>query len=115
MRRRPPQAWYPRRGEVYLVGRDNPRPALIISVDALNRHAADVCLVPITSVAHPRFLSTRIPIQAGEGGLRADSWVKCDQVTTLAKTYLQFPPLGTLSPAALRAVQEKIALALGLI
>ena len=60
-----------------------------------------------------------IPLHAdthpGEGGLRDDSWVKCDQVTTLAKTYLQFPPLGTLSPAALRAVQEKIALALGLI
>jgi hypothetical protein len=46
----PPVGWYPKRGEVYLFGLDKERPALVISSDALNRHAIDVCVVPISTV-----------------------------------------------------------------
>ena len=34
-----PVGWYPKRGEVYVVQLDKPRPALVLSVDALNRFA----------------------------------------------------------------------------
>ncbi|HTW58697.1 MAG TPA: type II toxin-antitoxin system PemK/MazF family toxin [Terriglobales bacterium] len=75
---------YPRRGEVYWLRLDKDRTGLIISSDVLNRHAFDVCIVPITSLQHGRF-ALRVAIKAGDGGLSRDSWAKCDQVSTLSK------------------------------
>ncbi len=108
-----PVGWYPRRGEVYWLRLDKSRPALIISSDALNRHALDVCVVPITSVAHGQF-SLRVRIHAGEGGLGKDSWAKCDQVTTVEKQVVSYPPLGRLSLAVLRPIEQGVRLALDL-
>lgn len=108
-----PAGWYPRRGEVYWLRLDKNRPALVVSNDALNRHALDVCVVPITSVHHGRF-TLRVRIQAGEGGLARDSWAKCDQVTTVEKQIIVYPPLGRLSAASLQGVENGIRLALGL-
>lgn len=82
----PPSGWFPRRGEVYLVRLDKNRPVLVISADALNRSALDVCVVPMTSVERPKF-SLRVQVKPGEGGLRRDSWPKCGQVTTLEKNF----------------------------
>ena len=87
---------------------------MILSSDSLNRHALDVCVVPITSVHHGRF-SLRIEIQAGEGGLNRQSWAKCDQVTTLDKQLLMYPALGRLSTTTLGRIEESVKLALGLV
>ncbi len=92
---------------------DKPRPAAVLSVDALNKHALDVCLVPMTSVEHKKF-TIRVPIKAGEGGLDVDCWAKCDQVTTLEKTFLRYPALGVLSEPTFKKVQEQVKIALGL-
>lgn len=113
MARTPPIGWSPRRGEVYLVRADKTRPALVISADALNRHALDVCVVPLTTVEHRKF-SLRVPVRPGEGGLSRDSWAKCDQVTTLDKTLLQYPPLGRLRDETLKSIERGIKLALQL-
>ncbi len=96
-----------------LVRLDKNRPALVISSDALNRRALDVCVVPITSVEHRRF-SLRIPIRRGEGGLDRASWAKCDQVTTLEKSLVRYPPLGRLSDATLSQIEGAIKTALEL-
>ena len=109
-----PKAWFPRRGEVYFAHLDKQRPVLILSVDALNRYALDVCVVPITSVERKNF-SLRIPIRTGEAGLKLPSWAKCDQVTTLAKSYLRYPPLGTISRKTLAEIEQSTRIALGLI
>lgn len=114
MPRLAPAGWFPRRGEVYWVRLDKPRSALVISADALNRHALDVCLVPLTSVARAKF-SLRVHIPPGEAGLPRDSWAKCDQVTTLEKSLLLHPPLGRLRDETLEAVARAIKLALQLI
>ena len=108
-----PAGWYPQRGEVCWLRLDENRPALIISNDALNRHALDVCVVPITSVRHGRF-TLRVAIQAGEGGLPRDSWAKCDQVTTVEKQFVVYPPLGRLSAASLQSIEHGVRLALAL-
>ncbi|HUJ96197.1 MAG TPA: type II toxin-antitoxin system PemK/MazF family toxin [Terriglobales bacterium] len=108
-----PAGWYPRRGEVCLVSLDKNRPALILSSDFLNRNALDVCVVPITSVHHGRF-ALRIAIPHGEGGLYRDSWAKCDQVTTLEKRDVMYPPLGRLSNATLARIEDGVRLALQL-
>jgi mRNA-degrading endonuclease toxin of MazEF toxin-antitoxin module len=106
-----PAGWFPRRGEMYLVRVDKERRTLVISSDALNRHALDVCVVPITSVEHRKF-SVRVALPRGEGGLDRASWAKCDQVTTLPKNLIRYPPLGRLSDATLARIESAIKTAL---
>lgn len=109
----PPPGWFPRRGEVYLASLDKLRPVLVLSVDALNANAFDVCVVPITSMEHRTF-RLRVPSGAGEAKLNRNSWAKCDQVTTLDKSLLQYPSLGTLSSAVFADIQAQVKVALGL-
>ncbi len=114
MARTRPSGWFPRRGEVYLVRLDKNRPALVISADALNRHALDVCVVPLTTVGRRKF-SLRVQVKPGEGGLRRDSWAKCDQVTALEKNVLLYPPLGRLTDETLKTIEQGVKLALQLL
>ena len=109
----PPLGWFPRRGEVYLLRLDKKRPALVISTDALNRYALDVCVVPMTTVSRAKF-SLRVHVKPGEAGLSRDSWAKCDEVTTLEKDLLLYPPLGRLTDETLRIIENSIKLALQL-
>jgi mRNA-degrading endonuclease toxin of MazEF toxin-antitoxin module len=69
--------WFPRRGEICLAILDKERPVLIVSSNTLNRHALDLCVVPVSTVEHREF-SMRPKLPAGEGGLARDSWAKCD-------------------------------------
>jgi mRNA-degrading endonuclease toxin of MazEF toxin-antitoxin module len=104
---------YPRRGNVYLAALDKDRPVVILSINILNAQALDVCVVPITTVQRKNF-SMRVPLAKGDGGLRHESWAKCDQVTTLEKTDLHEKPLGTLSGAKFQQIEQQVRLALGL-
>ncbi len=109
-----PPGWYPKRGEVYLVQLDKPRPAVVLSVDPLNKFALDVCVVAVTSVEHGKF-SMRAPLKKGDANLNFNCWAKCDQVTTLEKSLLKHPPIGVLSSSALSRIEEQVRVALGLI
>jgi len=108
-----PAGWFPKRGEICLFALDKERPALVISSDALNRHSLDVCVAPISTTEHKAF-RLRPNLRAGEGGLDRDSWVKCDQVTTLEKANAVYPPLGALSAVAMEKIEQAIKLALDL-
>jgi len=108
-----PSGWFPKRGEVCLFSLDKERPALVVSSDALNRYALDVCVAPISSVEHRTF-TMRPKLSLGEAGLARDSWAKCDQVTTVEKKYAVYPPLGAVSLDTLRRVERAIKEALEL-
>jgi mRNA-degrading endonuclease toxin of MazEF toxin-antitoxin module len=108
-----PRGWYPRRGDVCLFDLDKERPALVISTDALNRFSLDLCVVPISKAEHKQF-SLRPKSKAGEGGLAFESWVKCDQVTTVEKALAVYPALGSLPEESLRRVEAAIRIALEL-
>ena len=105
--------WYPRRGDVCLFDLDKERPAVVISTDALNKFSRDVCVVPISKVEHKQF-SLRPKLEAGEGGLIYDSWVKCDQVTTLEKDAAVYPSLGFLRQESVARIEASIRTALEL-
>jgi len=107
-------SWYPRHGEVYVVQLDKPRPAVVLSIDAINKFALDVCMVGITTVEHKKF-SMRVPIRRGDANLNFDCWAKCDQVTTLEKSLLKYPPIGTLSAVTFRQIKEQVRICLGLL
>jgi mRNA interferase MazF len=108
-----PHGWYPRRGDVCLFQMDKERPAVVVSADSLNRFSLDLCVVPISKSEHRHF-SLRPKLASGEGGLDHDSWVKCDQVTTIQKDSAVYPSLGFLTQESLRKVEEAIRVALEL-
>ena len=105
--------WYPKRGEVYLVQLDKLRPAIVLSIDPINKFALDVCVVGITTVERKTF-SMRVPIKKGNAHLDFDCWAKCDQVTTLGKSLLKYPPIGVVSAERLARIEEQVKICLGL-
>jgi mRNA-degrading endonuclease toxin of MazEF toxin-antitoxin module len=107
-----PADWYPRRGEVCLVQLDKPRPAVVISVDAINRFALDICVVGLATTERRKF-SMRVPIKKGDGNLNFDCWAKCDQVTTLEKSFCRYPPIGVLSAETFARIEEQVRICLG--
>ncbi len=108
-----PGGWYPRRGDVCLIELDKERPALIITSDILNAHSLDVCVLPISTSEHKQF-SLRPKLNAGEGGLNRDSWIKCDQPTTVEKQFVVYPALGTISEGSMQRVVAAVKTALDL-
>jgi mRNA-degrading endonuclease toxin of MazEF toxin-antitoxin module len=71
-------------------------------------------MVAVTTVEHKNF-SVRVPIKKGDANLNFNCWAKCDQVTTLEKSLLKYPPIGILSISALSRIEEQVRVALGLI
>lgn len=116
----PSTAPFPRRGEIWSVelpnqpaGTHTPRPALVLSIDARNRLANDVIVVPLSTNLRP--LPTHVLVPAGAGGQHQDSVAKCEHVTTLDKRFLVRGPfagrlpeplLGEVTRAVRRAIGE---------
>ena len=111
---------YPRRGEIYLVRlpghpRDTkPRPALIVFLDVRYRLANDAIVVPISIIL--RASPTHVELAKGEGGLAETSMAKCEQITTLDKSFLIRGPFsGTTSSIKITEVEKAIQRAIGIV
>jgi len=111
---------YPRRGEIYLVRLPSqpkdtkPRPALVVSLDVRNRLANDVIVVPLSTTL--RTSPTHVELSEGEGGLDQTSMAKCEQITTLDKSFLMRGPFsGTMSPMRMTEVERAIQRAIGIV
>jgi len=110
---------YPRRGEIYLVripghpADPKARPALVVSMDVRNRLANDVIVVPLSTTLRPA--PTHVELSVGEGGLKQVSMVKCEQVTTLDKSFLLRGPFaGTISAVKMREIEKAVRRAVGI-
>lgn len=108
-----PAGWYPQRGDVCLVQLDKERPVVILSSNILNANSRDVCILPVTTAEHRAF-SFRPKLPAGEGGLQRDSWVKCDQPTTIEKQLVVYPRLGFVSGGNMQRIEAAVKLSLDL-
>ena len=104
-----------RRGEVWWVDLDptrgseirKTRPAVIVSVDALNRARRTVVVVPLSSAA-PARPPLVVPVEsAGTGSVAV-----CDQVRAVDKTRL-VSKMGQLSWPDLKVLSESLAVILG--
>ena len=111
----------PRRGEVWFVDlnptRDHEqggrRPALIVSVDAFNRGKAGlVFIVPLTT--RFRGLPTHVEVHASAGGVREQSWARCEDLRSISVERLVGGPLGVVPVEVLGAVGERLRLLLQL-
>jgi mRNA interferase MazF len=110
----------PARGQVWLIDLDptrgheqaGTRPALVISVDPFNQTALGLAIVvPITSRAKEFPLHVRL--DPPEGGLQHTSYAKCEDVRSVSREQLS-KPLGRVTPAVLRQVEDRLRLVLGL-
>jgi mRNA interferase MazF len=95
---------YPQRGFLYRVEIPGEpglkkRPALVVSVNARNRFADDVLVVPASTTLRPA--PTHVRLGKGTGGLARDSVLKCEQITTLPKRWISASALGGNLPASL--------------
>lgn len=100
------------RGYLYWARLDKRRPALVLSPNARNERASDVIVVPCSTRLRPA--PTHVFLGEGEGGLGADSVLKCEQVTTLHRDDVAGEPLGrSLSRARLAEVERAVLRAIG--
>ena len=111
---------YPEKGEIYLVKLPGqpmdkkPRPALIVSLDVRNRLANDVIVVPISTNIRPS--PTHVKLAREEGGLAQTSMAKCEQITTLDKSFLIRGPFsGKINSQKMSEVEKAIQKAVGIV
>src|SRR5438105_12937583 len=110
----------PARGEIWLVD-VNPtrgheqagtRPAVVISVDPFNHGPAGlVVILPLTTTQ--RGIPLHVLLDPPEGGLRQRSYVKCEDIRSVAAERL-IQRWGTISGAALREIEDRLRILLGL-
>jgi mRNA-degrading endonuclease toxin of MazEF toxin-antitoxin module len=109
---------FPHRGCLYWVripgepGRKK-RPGLVISIDARNRLASDVLVIPCST--SNRLAPTHVRLGKGQGGLARRSVLKCEQITTIPKDYLVASALGGPLPGrVLQQVEIGVLRAIGI-
>lgn len=109
---------YPKRGEIYLINFPSRpddiknRPALVASLDIRNELANDIIVLPIST--NLRKAPTHVLLNEGEGGLLKTSMVKCEQITTLDKSFLiRGPFAGKISDAKMKEIENAIMIAIG--
>ena len=101
-----------KRGAVHWAEVDKRRPVVIMSPDGRNRAANDVVVVPCSSSARP--MRWHVRLGRGEGGLSTVTFVKCEQINTVAKEFVEPDELGVLSAARMREVEAALLSALGI-
>ena len=110
----------PARGDIWLVDLNPPRgheqagvrPGLVVSVDPFNHGPAGlVVVVPLTSI--DKRIPFHVPVAPPEGGLRARSFIKCEDVRSIAKERFS-RRVGKVSPATMTAVEDRLRILLGL-
>ena len=106
----------PSRGDLWMVDLDPTRgheqagrcPALVVSDDGLNHGPAGlVVILPVTSRA--RGLASHISIAPPEGGLVLPSFIKSEDIRSVAKERLS-RRLGSVTPRTLAAVDYRLRL-----
>ena len=88
------------------------RPGLVLSVDLFNHGPAGlVVMLPISTVA--KGIPFHVELNPPEGGLKQKSFVKCEDVRSVAKERL-LRRLGSVSPRAMAAVEDRLRILLNL-
>lgn len=110
----------PSRGEVWLVDlnptrgheQTGTRPGLVLSVDLFNHGPAGlVVILPLSTVA--KGIPFHVELNPPEGGLKQKSFVKCEDVRSVAKDRL-LRRYGTVSPRTMAAVEDRLRILLNL-
>ncbi len=110
----------PLRGDVWLTDLDptrgheqaGRRPALVVSADTFNSGPADlVIILPLTT--KPKGVRSHVPVNPPEGGVRKVSFIKCEDVRSVARERLS-RPLGRVSPVTMQEVAFRLRILMDL-
>jgi len=110
----------PSRGDVWLIDLDptigheqaGRRPGLIISVDLFNHGPAGLAVIlPITGQF--KGIPFHVKIDPPEGGLRKQSFIKCEDLRSVSKERLA-RRLGAVSAATISEVEDRLRILLNL-
>ncbi len=110
----------PGRGEVWLVdlsptrGHEQAgrRPGLVMSVDLFNQGPAGlVVMLPLSTMA--KGIPFHIEINPPEGGVKQKSFVKCEDIRSVAKERL-LRRYGVVYPGTIAAVEDRLRILLNL-
>ena len=88
-----------------------PRPAVVVSENVRNRMRDDLIVVPVFSAG--QLGPTRVTLPARSSGLRRNSVIFCEEITTIDRDFLARGPVGSLSPKLMEAVVRSIRRAIG--
>ena len=102
------------RGDVWIVepaGFPKPRPALVVSINAINDLCPDIIVVPITTKPGP--LRVPLALPSSKTGLTKKSFAKCEAVGPLHKSRLK-KRIGALNRRELRPFEGGVRRVLGL-
>jgi mRNA interferase MazF len=110
----------PSRGDVWLLDLDptrgheqaGRRPCVVVSVDLFNRGPSGLSVVlPITT--RFRGIPFHVAVNPPEGGLRSRSFIKCEDLRSVSKERF-VERWGTVSPATMNLVEDRLRILLGL-
>ena len=110
----------PKRGDVWLVNLDptqgreqaGRRPALVVSTDLFNASPAELVIVlPITS--KDKGIRSHVRIESPEGGLKAVSFAKCEDVRSVSVSRLK-KRWGQVSRDTFESVEDRLRILLEL-
>lgn len=110
----------PTRGSVWRIDPDpvrgheqgRARPAVIVSADTFNTGPSTLVIVcPMTTA--DRRIPYHVRVDPPEGGLRATSFVLCDQVRAISVGRL-ISLLGALGPASMASIDDRLRILLDL-
>jgi len=90
------------------------RPCVVVQNDVGNRFSSMTIVLPLTDAVHIGGPSPiYVPAQKGDGGIRKDSVVLCDQIRAIDHLRLG-RTFGILSPETMRRVDWALLISLGL-
>ena len=110
----------PLRGEIWTVNLDptrgreqaGRRPALVVSTNTFNRGPADLIVVlPLTSKS--KGIPLHVVVEPPEGGVAQRSFVKCEDIRSLAKERFE-QRWGRVASSTLDAVEQRLRILLEL-
>jgi mRNA interferase MazF len=83
----------------------------VVSENIRNQMRDDLIVVPIFSAG--QFGPTRVALPARSGGLRHNSVVFCEEITTIDRDFLSRGPVGSLNSKLMEAVVRGVRRAVG--
>lgn len=110
----------PMRGDIWMTDLDpvrgheqaGKRPALVVSANTFNLGPAGlVILLPLTSKA--KGVRSHVSVNPPEGGLRRPSFIKCEDVRSVAVERLG-RRLGAVTPETMQAVEYRLRILMDL-
>ena len=88
------------------------RPVLVASVDPFNQGPSGLVIVlPISS--QDKKVRSQVPVEAGEGGLKTRSFLKCEAIRSISTQRLRCR-WGAVSPVKMTEIEDRLRILLSL-